>query len=149
MALAVRTIAENIAALSVSGVTIHDLDDLKGEYLERDLPVLIPNPEGYVANVLVERDSYGSSEAKQHITYDLTYRYLHARVGSGRGLFDQYPQMVTNTGLILDRLIASDALSNQIDFRVVNVSAFGPVQDPSGNLYHGCDIIVNVMEFIN
>jgi hypothetical protein len=144
------TIATSIAGLSVSGVTIADLDGIPEQAHGRDCPLLYPKPDGFMSNLRVERDSFGpASDARKTVRYTLSYAYLHAPVSEGRGLFDVYQAMVQNTLAILDAIIADDALNGAVDITPGEVTRFGLVNDPAGSWFHGCVIALNVTEQIN
>lgn len=148
MALAVVTIANSIAALSVSGVTLKDLDEIPQAVLPRDCPMIYPKPDGFLSGLVIEIDSFGSTSAKKTVRYNLSYMFLYCPVGTGRGLFDVYAGMVAKALAFLDALIANDALTGAIDIQPAGVLQFGPVPDPAGNLFHGCQVDLAVQEFI-
>ena len=150
MTLQADTIAASIAGLSVSGVTICDLDGIPEQVAARACPLLYPSPDGFLSGLRVERDSFGpAAGARKTVRYTLRYVYLHAPVGEGRGLFDVYKGMLQNTLAILDAIIADDALSGAVDVEPGAVTRFGPVTDPSGQVFHGCVIALDVVEFVN
>ena len=150
MALAIATIADSIAAVSVSGVTIKDLNEIPEAVTLRDCPVLFPRPDGFVTDLAVKRDSFGTGAvAKMTVTYILTYTFCHAPIGSGRGLFDVYDNMIANAFAIIDAIITNDTVTGLVDLQVDDALNFGPVEDPSGNVFHGCEIQLYVMEFVN
>jgi hypothetical protein len=64
------------------------------------------------------------------------------------GVFSVYSALITKIILILEKMFASDNLSGAIDLQVVSVSNVGPVADPAGNQYHGVEIGLRVLEFI-
>jgi len=148
MAIALVTIADSISGLSVSGVTIKDINQVPNEVLERDVPMIIPRPDGFVTNFKPERVTLGSGAgAKWNVTYDLTYRLLYAKVGTGRGLFDLYSGLCATAMLFVDAIMDNDALTGTVDIQLSNISDFGPVVDPSGQTFHGCDFVFTVLEF--
>ena len=150
MALQFATVANSIAAVSVSGVTIKDIDEIIEFVSARDCPLVQPVPNGFVSGLNVERDSQGlGSVAMKTVMYTLTYRLMYAPIGTGRGLFDVYDDMVAKAGLFLDALISNDALTGTIDITPTGALNFGPVLDPAGNSFHGCDFQLKVMEFVN
>ena len=57
MAIAATAVATTIAGLSVTGLTIKDLDGFKDEILNRDCPILIPAPQ-YFTDARVKYDSF-------------------------------------------------------------------------------------------
>ena len=72
MSIALTTIADAITGITVSGLTIKDVDQLPTAINQRDCPLLIPNPENYVSGFNVEIDSFGSGTGcKMTITYNL------------------------------------------------------------------------------
>jgi len=150
MASAISTILDNISELSISGVTVKDIDQVQDKLEDRDCPCLFPNPLGLVTNLNVEPDAYGNAGDRPYtVTYTLNYRLCNSSVGSGRGLFDKYPAMVTNALAVIWAFIGADNLGGTVEFQVSGIANFGPVADPAGKLFHGCDIAVNVTEFIN
>ncbi len=150
MTLAIATIAENISKLSITGVTIHDLDELKDGIKERDGAVLYPKPDGFVSDMRVEPKSFGSAGSRSYdVTYSLHYMLVYAPIGTGRGLFDKYPGMVAAAFSVIDELIENDALAGTQEFQVRAINQFGPVSDPVGKGFHGCEIVIDVTEFIN
>ncbi len=150
MAIQIVTIANSIAAISVSGVTIKDIDEIPEEVTSRDCPILIPRPDGYVSGFTYDPVTQGGgATALADVNYNLRYSFLYAPLGDGRDLMDNYSGMVTKVGLIIDALIISDAITGVIDLQLTDVSDFGPVADPTGNMFHGCTLTVSVLEFIN
>lgn len=149
MALQADTIATSIAALSVSGVTLKDLDEIPEEVSARDCPIVYPRPDGFMSGLAVARRSTGvGSAAEKDITYQLNYAYLHSAVGEGRGLFDVYQDMVQKFLAVLDALLADDALNGAIDIEPQGITQFGLMVDPSGNYFHGANVVLNVLEFL-
>ena len=150
MALALTTIANNIAALEVLGVTIRDIDEIPEAVTNRDCPILYPEPSGFISNFAMVRESTGpGTTALITVTYDLTYTFLYAPVGSGRGLFDVYDDLVKKVGLIFDAIIANDTLAGAIDFLPEEVLNIGATVDPVENVFHGCQFVFSVTEFVN
>jgi len=151
MALSIQTVTNSIAALSVSGVTLYDIDEIPAEGKSRDVPMIIPRPDGFISNFLYERKSFGpETVAAIDISYTLTYRLLHSKIGSGRsGLFDTYADMVAKVSLFLDAIIASDTITGAVDVQPFSIGEFGPVADPMGEAFHGCDIGINILEYVN
>lgn len=149
MAMEIATIIDSISALSVEGLKICDVNEIP-EAADMRQPMIYPKPDGFVTQFVLTRDSFGGgSVAKMHVTYNLTYRLCYAPVSSGRGLFETYPAMVACAYRFLDAVIAIDTLTGLEDIYPGDVLNFGPVSDPAGNYFHGCDIVLAVEEFIN
>lgn len=139
-------VASSIAALSVSGVTIRDLDEIPTSCTVL-VPCLIPKPDGYITNLSVTPDTYGTlGTGKLTLKYTLTYRYLHAVIGASLD-FGVYNGLIANTAAILAAILALDYANGVQDMRVNTITAIGPVEDPAGNSYHGCDIVINIEQF--
>jgi len=148
MALSAATVATSIAALSVSGLTIKDLDAIPQEVTARDCPVLYPDPTRFMTDLVIEVDSFGSASAAKTIRYTLNYVLAYRIVGEERGLYKIYQGFVQKACLFIDAMLANDALSGCIDSTTIGLT-LGVVQDPSGKSFHGCLIPIRIMEFYN
>ena len=161
MAYELSTVTAYIAALSINGktpsgstkaVTIRDLSMLRGTEDTRACPILYPDPtQLFVSNGSVERNSFGlGATAKQTINYSLRYRLLYAPVGMERDILSVFPNFIFTFAAILTALVANDApTGNSVDFRLSSWTQGGTVQDASGAQFHGCDLTIDVQEFIN
>jgi len=149
MSLAAVTVANSIAGLSVSGVTLKALDEIPEKVDGRDCPIIYPNPDGFLSNLDLEVDSFGSASAKKTVSYNLNYMYLHSPIGSGRGLFDKYESVVSSLLAFFDAVISNDTITGCVDIQPQDATSFGPVSDPSGNVFHGCIIVLRVTELVN
>jgi len=152
MALALTTITNSIAALSVSGVTIFDIDEVPSEIGPR-APAIIPLPMIF-DNFTVQYDSMNTSSGtdarKKTVTYDLHYRLLYAPIGTDRGnILSQLSAMATKAGLFLDAVMAVDTFTGGIDIDPSIPEGNGIVEDPAGVPFWGCDFVLTVMEFVN
>jgi len=147
MALALATVVTSIAALSVTGLTIKDMDEIPAEVKGRKA-MLIPLPD-FVTDWELETQSFGpGSSAKFDASYTLNYRLCYKPVGAGRSL-EYFDDMVSMIASILDAVIAASPVSGSIMLTPVAVFNMGIVNDPSDNSYYGADIALRVMEFVN
>lgn len=140
------SVASAIAGITITGIPIKDLGSIPSNGLLL-CPILIPKPDGFISNlqpVLPETYGTGGTE-RMSLKYDVTYRYLHAAIGANLD-FGMYSGMITNIALILKTILANDVINGAIDFRVNTVSSIGPVLDPAGNAYHGCDFVFSVQQ---
>ena len=80
MALSITTVTNSIAALSVTGVTIKDIDEIPASVDAYDCPILYPEPVDFVTNLTVTAASF---QGKYDVEYDLTYTFLYAQIGEG------------------------------------------------------------------
>lgn len=149
MTLAIATICDSIAALSVTGLTICDYDaiptraDARGHYL-------YPNPINFVTNFRVEWDSFGTDAlAKKTVRYTLNYVFNYAPIGEGRAFkLDYYDDMTVMAFAIMDAIIANSSLSGNVD-NLPSFGTFGLVYDLAGLPCYGCDVRIDIMEFVN
>ena len=147
MDTSITAVANSIAALSVSGVTMVDIHGIPPD-CTRLTPICIPEPLGYVTNLSVTRDSFGSSTAAQKtLEYDLNYTFLFAQIGSGRTGLDFYDDMVAKAEAVLDAVLDSDTVTGAVDIYPNGALDFGPVPDPAGNQYLGCRLVFHVVEY--
>ncbi len=151
MALNIQTVCNSIAELTVAGVDIKDLDEIPESLDQMDAPVIIPKPDGFISTLTYTRQSLGTGDvAAIDIGYVLTYRMLHSAIGEGMdGVFETYPDLVAKASLFLDTIIANDTITGAVDIQPLTIANFDPVQDPFGNWFHGCDIGIQVTEFVN
>lgn len=149
MALQAVTVATNIAGLTVTGVTLKALNAIPEGVDPRDCPVIYPKPDGFMSALEVEVNSFGSSAAKKTVTYTLAYMYLHSAIGEGRGLFDVYEDMVSKVTAFIDAVLANDAITGCVDITQSGITAFGPVADPAGGIFHGAQLSFVVTELVN
>jgi hypothetical protein len=61
---------------------------------------------------------------------------------------DAYGKMLEKAGLILDAML-NNVITTGVDLYFPEVLDFGPVQDPSGNMFLGCHISIRVQEFVH
>ena len=150
MSLQIVTVADSISKLSVTGVTIKDLDGIPEEVSVRDCPVLFPNPDGFITNARVIRRSAGSAtDASKDVYYTLNYIFLYSPVGQGRGLFQVFPQLVTKAAAIMDTIISNDTITGLVDITPRINGEIGVVEDTAGSKFFGCMFAFDVVEFVN
>lgn len=146
MALQLAAVANSIAALSVSGVTLKDVDEIPTKVDQR-APTILPLPD-YVTDFDVERVSFGSSTALRDVSYTLNYRFCYKPVGMGRQkTIEYYDEMIDKVALFFDAVMAIETLTGAVDITPFGVTNMGIVNDPSDNEYIGCDLAVRILEF--
>src|SRR5687767_6199894 len=114
---AFSTITNSIAALSISGVTIKDVDEIpqSGNLI---LPILFPRPNDFVTDFSQTLQSFGSGgTAKMDFEYNLNYVFLYAEMGSGLGTFEIYNGLITKLSAILVAIASNDAVSGLVDLQ--------------------------------
>jgi hypothetical protein len=149
MALAISTITNAIAALSISGVTIKDIDELPVALRNRELPLLIPDPNGLVTNFASTIDSMGQgTDRKWTIAYNLNYVLISAQVGQGRtATIEGYGTLVNNIATVLDAIYSTTTITGALDF-VPTISDSFFMEDGGAN-FHAVRIALTVSEFVN
>lgn len=148
MTLSINIITNSIAALTVTDVTIKDVDEIPDSIDTNDCPMVFPNPDGFVSDFELERMAMSSGASNVwDVRYTLTYRFCHSEIGTGLGLFDVYDDMVDKVQDFVDKMMVSDTLTGAVDIEVDDISTFGPVSDPAGKSFHGCDIALRILEF--
>ena len=151
MGLEITAICNSIAGLSITGVTLKDLDEIPEGVDPADCPILYPEPDGLLSNIGVEPVSLSTGTSRQaNVTYNLRYTFLHSAVGEGAGLFDVFPDMIAKVVLILNAVLTNDYITGLQDFQVVSIANFGPVTDPSASMtFHGTQFEFSVLELWN
>lgn len=140
------TVTNAIEALSISGVTILDVDEIP-DTMGLDNHVLAPMPAGFISDIELTRDE----QSAQWLTlkYTLHYRYYHVRIQGGiGGLFAAYSGLITNCAAILLAFGNDATLSGAVDNQEPQITDIGPVSDPAGNAYHGFDISLRITQFL-
>lgn len=149
MSIALETVTNSVAALSMAGVKFYDLDEIPSSGDLQRSPAVFPNPGAFVSQLTVERDSFGPpADARKTITYILNYVFTFAPVGTERSLKSGYPLMVGYAVDILDAIVAADDMAGAIDVTPSIAGGFGVVTTPDGTQYLGCLIELRVMEFV-
>ena len=147
MAIGIATIANAIAALSVTGLSIKDIDEIPPQ-ADQSISTLIPLPD-YMTDFEVEIDSFGGgSTAKMTVWYTLGYRLLYKPVGAGLDL-EYYDNMIALAAAFLDAVLVIETISGCEGIMPVGVVNMGVVNDPADHEYIGCDIFLRVQEFVN
>lgn len=141
------TVANSIAAISISGVTMLDIDQIpqSGSLIT---PVLFPQPGGWLSDIAPTRESFGTGASGAiNFMYTLHYVFLFAEAGSGLSQLDNISPLVAKLKLILEALLTNDVLTGLVDMMPAGVEGLGIVQDPSGNQYWGALFSLRCLEF--
>lgn len=147
MAISVQiaTVADSISKLSISNVTIKDIDQLSASW--KSLPnVLYPRPENFITGVSLIPAVM--SKQKYDLHYVLNYRFLNVQLGNDAVLFATYPALIAKIVLIANAIITNHNLTGVIDVSFGGITAIGALPDPAGNAYHGADFAINVLEYL-
>lgn len=141
-------VASSIAAWTITGITIKGITSIP-EQAQMLCPILYPKPDNFVTGLGVDNYTFGTGGSEQAtIHYVMTWRYLHSQIGGGLGgLFAVYGGLITNICTILAYIANHDTVTGAANLRVQTIPVIGPVSDPTGNMYHGCDFDIYVEEY--
>ena len=150
MTLSFTTISNTIAALSIAGLTIKDIDEVpaKGDRV----PILFAL-DNFITNfVLVDKVLGVPSTRSMTVTYTMNYRLLFAKVGEGRtNILEAYNGLSAMVGLILDAILAMDTTTGVEDLvpGTPAITNLGQVLAQDALIYYGCDFHFDCTEFVN
>jgi len=145
MDIKIVTVADSISKLSISGVTIRDLDEISASW--KSIPnVLYPRPDNFITSISVTPVEL--SRNKYDLKYTLNYRFLHVQLGNDAVLFVSYPTLIAKVILIAAAIITNHNLTGAVDVSFGGISAIGALPDPVGNVYHGADFSIDVLEYL-
>lgn len=143
----ISTVADSISGLTISGVTIKDIDQIP-DTARMLCPLLIPQPDNFVTDLSVEFVTYGSNTgAKINTNYTLNYVFLFCEVGSGLGAFAAFSGLVTKLSAILVAINSNDVISGAVDVKINSIGNIGVITDPAGIEYWGLQFSLRVLEY--
>ena len=152
MTLLLATVTDSISKLSVSGLTIKDIDEIPVRVYGRNCPILYLEPLDLMATLTVTKMTFGRGlTVKWMMHYDLNYTMLYAPIGSGRGL-ELLAPTIAKACLFFDVLMESHPITGAELVTPGGWSIPGPLMDPSGNsvsdaeLFYGVKLTIHVAE---
>ncbi len=149
MALAIATLPHTIAAVSVAGVSIRDVDQILQNVTVADCPLLQPEPLDFVRGFRAVRQSFGpNASAFKQVEYDLIYTYFHAPIGASYAL-ELYDDLLTKLAAIEDAILTDDTINDVVDINPGEIPQVGPVKDPAGHNFLGAQLTFHVVEYVN
>jgi len=139
-------VATAISGLSISGVTIKDLDKIP-DSAEGLCPIIFPQPDGFISNIRPESQSLGSlGTQKENVTYSLHYVYLFSEVGSGISAFTPYSPLITQLTTVINAILNNDVVSGLVDMQLESMEV-GQVNDPAGVPFWGALFSLTCLEY--
>lgn len=148
VAVNLATVADSIAGLSISGVTIRDINQIP-DNAAMLCPLLIPNPNGFVTDIAPTFETYGSGgTAKMNLSYTLNYAFIHSQVGSGINAYANYADLIAKLVLIIVAIMSNDAITGLVDMRLQSIGNIGVINDPADNEYWGLLFSLRVLEYV-
>lgn len=148
MALQLETICTSIAAISVTGLTIKDIDEIP-ETLDLAGPTLYPNPEAFITDFVATYDSFGTGTAKKTVTYRLNYRLSFSPVGGTLATFEAYSRMLSLAIDVMDAIMAQASIGGAVLADNPTIGQSGVLTDNSNNSRWSCDLSLKITEFVN
>jgi hypothetical protein len=143
----ISTVADSIAGLTLSGVTIKDIDQIP-DAARMLCPLIIPNPANFVTDVSISFETYGSNGgAKINTNYTLNYMFLFCEVSSGLGAFAAYSGLIAKLSAILVLINSNDAITGAVDVKINSIGNIGTITDPAGNDFWGLEFSLKVLEY--
>jgi len=142
----IATVADSIAGLTISGVTIKDIDQIP-DTARMLCPLLIPKPDNFVTDLSVSFETFGSNGgAKINTNYALNYVFLFCEVG-GMGAFAAFSGLVSKLSAILVSINSNDAITGAVDVKINSIGNIGVITDPAGIEYWGLEFSLRVLEY--
>jgi hypothetical protein len=141
------TVADSIAEINISGVTIKSLENIpqSGTLI---MPVLFPQPNGFISDIEVSRESFGGgTTAAMNFMYTLHYVFLFSELGSGLSQLDPYSPLIEKLETIWEKIAETDTVTGLVDMQLAGVETLGQVEDPSGNQYWGALFSLRCLEY--
>lgn len=149
--LLLPNIANAISALSISGVTVKDYDELSADWTNQaNILYPSPNPPGWITDFTMEYASLLEGDgAPVDISYTLNYVFLSTQVGDMANFPKAYKDLVDKVSLIISAVVVTPSpYSGRVNLKIGNIS-IGPRVDPAGNQFHGADIPLRIKEMHN
>lgn len=147
VALSPVTVANSIAALNISDVSIKSTDGIpqSGQLV---MPILFPQPSGFITDISVVNQSVGPNTAAAiDFSYTLHYVFLFSELGGGVSQLDPYQPLIDKLELIWETIITNDTVTGLVDVRLSGVEGLGQVEGPEGVQYWGCLFSLRCLEF--
>lgn len=141
------TVADSISKLSISGVTIKDINEIP-ESAQLLCPLIVPRPNEFVTNIKAEKQSFGANGgALLNFSYSLNYAFLYTEIGGGINAYAPYEGLLQKLELILETILGNDTLTGLVDMELESIGDIGSITDPAGNQFWGCHFSLRCLEF--
>lgn len=143
----ISTVADSISNLTISGVTIKDIDAIP-DTARMLCPLLIPQPNNFVSDIAVSFETFGSNgSAKINTNYTLNYVFLFCETGSGINAFAAFSGLMTKLSAILVAINSNDTITGAVDVRINSIGNIGVIVDPAGIEFWGLEFSLRVLEY--
>lgn len=139
----VVTVTNAIESLSISGVTIKDVDTIT-QSIGLGFAVLMPRPDDFITDISIEPAEL--TKQNLDVRYTLHYQYFHCAVGNN--LFGDFKPLMDKIALIIKAFSNDATLTGSIDGGLPTIDRVGPIMDASGNRYHGAEFSMPILQFL-
>ena len=149
---AIAALSPLVPAAPGVNITVVDVTNQVQQVQPRDCPIMFPMPNGLQGGSNSEPsdgpETFGTPTTRSWV-FNRTYKYvyLHAPVGSGRGLKDHNPAMIAANDAINLALVQLDIAG--VDVKNVTINPTGTLKDPSGGSFYGFTLSFTARERIN
>jgi hypothetical protein len=143
----IATVADSISKLTISGVTIKDIDQIP-DSARMLTPLVIPKLPRFITDISVSFDTFGSNGSPKISTnYTLNYMFIYCESGSGLGSFSVFGGLIAKLSEILDVINSNDAVAGAVDIKLSGLGDIGTITDPAGNDFWGLEFSLRVLEY--
>ena len=146
IASSLTTVTNSIAGLTITGVTIKDIDNIP-DSARMLTPLIVPQPNSFVTDLQVSFETFGSNGgAKINTIYTLNYAFLFCEVG-GISAFNAFSGLMEKLSALLDAINSNDAITGAVDVKINSIGNIGVITDPAGVEFWGLQFSLKVLEF--
>ena len=141
----INQLCEDIkTAITVSGVSIYDLDDIMLNIPGANCPCLMPWPVTLLTGWRVETLAFGTgANVPKRVYFTLQYRYFYAPASMGKADFKKFDDAIDKYELIVEAFMNDDDIGQAYDIQPRQTGAFGLVLDPGGKYFIGADLFLD------
>lgn len=148
MTLDITSVATAISALTVTGLTISDFDEIPMSLSIRNTPLLIPDPEKPITGFNTIEASFGASSMKRDVHYTLNYILIGFPVGLGRStVIESFKTTLALVIAFIQALYNASNLGAAVEWEPQN-----PIRRANftqgGVSFHAWDIAIEITELL-
>lgn len=147
MSLKINTVADSISNLTVSGLSLKDIDEIPAKLEGRDCPFLTLDPDNPVTFESLDFVTTGGPNAKKDAHYTLNYLLVYGQVGKGRtNKLESISGMISMAQLIIEAVIGATAITGAVDWNASIGDA--EVINWGGVSFDSIQIRISITEFV-
>lgn len=154
MALDTAAIATAIASLSVSGVSMKDIDEIPKAVSIDDCPIFFPHPDEWYSgtNSVETPGNFVGQATVFDAVRRFRYIYLHDLSTAAKPLSVVLAPMADKTDLIYSAIASLNAQAGVLTVQSISISNFGEIVAPAvgtstvRNVFYGCFVDIEILE---